>query len=113
VDTFGYKDFIPMFKAEKFHAQEWAKLFKESGARYVVPVAEHHDGFSMYNSTFNPWNSMKMGPKIDVIGELKTAVKKEGLYFGVSSHRAENAWFYNTGMNIPSRKRSRSFACLK
>lgn len=102
VDQFGYKDFIPMFKAEKFNAEEWAKLFKKSGARYIVPVAEHHDGFSMYNSTFNPWNSVKMGPKIDVIGELQKAVKQEGLYFGLSSHRAENAWFFNKGMEIPS-----------
>lgn len=47
---FGYKDFIPMFKAEKFDAQKWADLFKEAGAKYVVPVAEHHDGFQMYKS---------------------------------------------------------------
>lgn len=102
VDKFGYKDFIPMFKAEKFDAAAWAKLFKESGATYVVPVAEHHDGFAMYNSTFNPWNAAKMGPKRDVIGELKKSVTKEGLHFGLSSHRAENAWFFNTGMKTPS-----------
>ena len=47
---FGYKDFIPMFKAERFNADEWAQLFKDAGARYVVPVAEHHDGFQMYKS---------------------------------------------------------------
>ncbi|MFI3285595.1 MAG: alpha-L-fucosidase [Rikenellaceae bacterium] len=99
---FGYKDFIPMFKAESFDAASWAKLFKESGARYVVPVAEHHDGFAMYNSAFNPWNSVDMGPKRDVIGELSKAIKAEGLVFGLSSHRAENPWFYNEGMKIPS-----------
>ena len=47
---FGYKDFIPLFKAEKFDPAAWAKLFREAGARYVVPVAEHHDGFAMYDS---------------------------------------------------------------
>ncbi len=99
---FGYKDFIPMFKAESFDATAWAKLFKESGARYVVPVAEHHDGFAMYNSAFNPWNAVEMGPKIDVIGELSKAIKAEGLVFGLSSHRAENPWFYGEGMKIPS-----------
>ncbi|MFI3322178.1 MAG: alpha-L-fucosidase [Rikenellaceae bacterium] len=99
---FGYKDFIPSFKAQNFDAAQWAKIFKESGARYVVPVAEHHDGFAMYQSRFNPWNSVEMGPKIDVIGELSKAIKAEGLIFGLSSHRAENAWFYSEGMNTPS-----------
>ena len=99
---FGYKDFIPMFKAENFNPQEWAELFKESGAQYVVPVAEHHDGFAMYNSTFNKWNSVDMGPKRDVIGELKKAIIAEGLHFGLSSHRCENAWFYEYGMDTPS-----------
>lgn len=101
-DKFGYKDFIPMFKAEKFDAGEWAKLFKASGAKYVVPVAEHHDGFSMYNSELNEWNSVAMGPKKDIVGLLKTAVEKEGLTFGLSTHRAENAWFFNGGMKFPS-----------
>jgi alpha-L-fucosidase len=49
-DKFGYKDLIPMFKAEKFNAEQWVDLFSRSGAKYVVPVAEHHDGFAMYNS---------------------------------------------------------------
>ncbi|KAA6301484.1 MAG: hypothetical protein EZS26_002358 [Candidatus Ordinivivax streblomastigis] len=99
---FGYKDFIPMFKAEKFDADQWAKLFKASGAKYVVPVAEHHDGFAMYDSDLNEWNSVKMGPKKDIIGLLKQSVEKEGLVFGLSTHRAENAWFYNGGMQFPS-----------
>ncbi|GHU70537.1 alpha-L-fucosidase [Bacteroidia bacterium] len=99
---FGYKDFIPMFKAEKFDAAEWAALFKASGAKYIVPVAEHHDGFSMYDSDLNEWNSVKMGPKKDIIGLLKAALEKEDLVFGLSTHRAENAWFYNGGMDFPS-----------
>ena len=99
---FGYKDFIPIFQGKKFNAKEWAKIIKESGAKYVVPVAEHHDGFAMYNSSFNNWNSVKMGPKRDIIGELAEAIKEEGLIFGLSSHRAENAWFYNGGMETPS-----------
>ncbi len=101
-DKFGYKDFIPMFKAEKFNAEEWADLFKKAGAKYVVPVAEHHDGFSMYDSDLNEWNSVKMGPGKDIIGLLKDALEKQGLVFGLSTHRAENAWFYNGGMRFPS-----------
>jgi len=99
---FGYKDFIPMFKAEKFDAGEWAKLFKEAGAKYVVPVAEHHDGFAMYDSDLNKWNSVKKGPKKDITGLLKKAIESEGMVFGLSSHRAENAWFYGGGMTFPS-----------
>ncbi|MDR1098332.1 MAG: alpha-L-fucosidase [Tannerella sp.] len=101
-DKFGYKDFIPLFKAEKFNAEEWAALFKKSGAKYVVPVAEHHDGFSMYDSDLNEWNAVKMGPKRDIVGLLKAAVEKEGLVFGLSTHRAENAWFFNGGLKFPS-----------
>lgn len=99
---FGYKDFIPMFKAEKFNPVEWVKIFKASGAKYVVPVAEHHDGFAMYDSHLNEWNSVKMGPKKDILGLLKQAIEEEGLIFGLSSHRAENAWFYDVGMDFVS-----------
>ena len=99
---FGYKDFIPMFKAPNFDADAWADLFVESGAKYVVPVAEHHDGFSMYNSAWNKWNSVDMGPQIDFIGKLSKSIRKRGLRFGLSSHRAENPWFFNEGLKIPS-----------
>lgn len=101
-DKFGYKDFIPMFKAEKFNADEWADLFKQSGAKYVVPVAEHHDGFAMFDSELNEWNSVDMGPRRDIIGEMKAALEKRDLVFGLSTHRAENAWFFNGGMQFPS-----------
>ncbi|MDR0385191.1 MAG: alpha-L-fucosidase [Prevotellaceae bacterium] len=99
---FGYKDFIPLFKAEKFDAAEWAALFRKAGAKYVIPVAEHHDGYSMYDSKLNKWNSVKTGPGKDIVGQLKQAVEKEGLMFGLSTHRAENAWFFNGGMEFPS-----------
>ncbi len=79
LDKFGYKDFIPQFKAEKFDPKEWAELFKEAGAKFVVPVAEHHDGFQMYASDLCRWNAAGMGPKRDILGELKTEVEKEGM----------------------------------
>jgi Alpha-L-fucosidase len=62
LDKFGYKDFIPMFKAERFDPSAWARLFKESGAKYVVPVFEHHDGFAMYASGLSDWTAAKNGP---------------------------------------------------
>ncbi len=101
-DKFGYKDFIPLFKADNFNADEWAALFKQSGARYVIPVAEHHDGFAMYDSSLSDWTAVKMGPQKDVIGELATAVRKQGLYFGVSSHRVEHDFFFDGGRKIKS-----------
>ncbi|TRX57639.1 alpha-L-fucosidase [Fulvivirga sp. M361] len=92
---FGYKDFIPMFKGEKFDADEWISIFKKSGAKYVVPVAEHHDGFAMYDSKITRWNSVDMGPKRDILKELMSAGKKEGLKVGASSHYAFNWTFFN------------------
>lgn len=92
---FGYKDFIPMFKAENFDAGKWMDIFQKAGARYVIPVAEHHDGFAMYKSNVTRWNSVEMGPKRDVVGELKEAAEKAGMHFGVSSHFAFNWDYFN------------------
>lgn len=92
-DQFGYKDFIPLFKAEKFDPDSWAQLFKKSGARYVMPTAEHHDWFSMWDSDVSPWNAAKMGPKRDIIGELAKAVRKQGMKFGVCNHSIEHYTF--------------------
>ena len=99
---FGYKDFIPLFTAERFDADAWAELFEAAGARYVVPVAEHHDGFAMYDSALTPWNAARMGPRRDIVGELAQAVRRRDLAFGVSSHRAEHWWFFNGGMAFDS-----------
>jgi alpha-L-fucosidase len=101
-ENFGYKDFIPQFKAEHFDPVEWAALFQEAGARYIVPVAEHHDGFPLYASQLTRWNAALMGPQRDVIGELGEAVRAAGLTFGLSSHRAEHWWFMNGGREFPS-----------
>jgi alpha-L-fucosidase len=101
-EKFGYKDFIPMFKAEHFDAAAWAQLFKKAGAKYVVPVAEHHDGFAMYDSSLSDWTAAKMGPRRDTTGELAKEVRAEGLRFGVSSHRVEHNFFLGVGREIPS-----------
>ncbi|MGA3223843.1 MAG: alpha-L-fucosidase [Acidobacteriaceae bacterium] len=99
---FGYKDFVPMFKAQHFDPQTWARLFKESGARYVVPVFEHHDGFQMYDSNLSDWTAAKMGPHRDLMGDLEKEVRAEGLYFGASSHRIEHDWFMDGGRKVAS-----------
>jgi alpha-L-fucosidase len=101
-DKFGYKDFVPQFKAGHFDPAAWARLFKEAGAKYVVPVAEHHDGFAMYDSGLSDWTAVKMGPHRDVIGDLAKAVRAEGLHFGTSSHRVEHNFFLGVGRSFPS-----------
>ncbi|NMC07137.1 MAG: alpha-L-fucosidase [Candidatus Lokiarchaeota archaeon] len=95
LDEFGYKDFIPKFTAEKFDPDAWAKLFKEAGACFAGPVAEHHDGFSMWDSKVNRWNAKAMGPKRDIVGELEKAIKKQGMRFICTFHHANLWYFYN------------------
>ncbi len=99
---FGYKDFIPLFRAERFDPDAWAELFARSGARYVVPVAEHHDGFQMYRSELSRWNAFEMGPKRDVLGELTDAFRRRGLVPGASSHRMEHWFFMGHGREFDS-----------
>jgi alpha-L-fucosidase len=93
---FGYQDFIPMFRAEKFNAEEWADLFVKAGARFAGPVAEHHDGFSMWDSKATPWNAMDMGPKRDITGELEKAIKARGMKFITTFHNAKQLQRYDS-----------------
>lgn len=93
---FGYKDLIPLFRAEKFDPQAWAQLFADAGAKYVVPVAEHHDGFQMYKSEISHWNAYEKGPCRDILGELGRCCSALGMAVGASSHRAEH-WFFMDG----------------
>jgi alpha-L-fucosidase len=99
---FGYKDFIPRFTAEHFDPEKWAELFKESGAKYVVPVFEHHDGFAMYDSGLSDWTAVKMGPHRDVYGELAKSLRARGLRLGASSHRVEHDFFLDGGRKLDS-----------
>lgn len=99
---FGYKDFIPQFTASEFSAEAWARLFREAGAQFVVPVAEHHDGFAMYDSQRTRWKASAMGPCRDVVGELTEAVRGQWMVAGASTHRAEHWWFMHGGTEFAS-----------
>ncbi len=90
IEEFGYADFIPMFTAEHFDAEEWAELFKMTGARFAGPVAQHHDGFAMWDSQINPWNSADMGPKRDITGEMFEALRKRNIKTIATLHHARN-----------------------
>lgn len=91
---FGYKDIIPEFKAENWDPEEWASLFKEVGATYVVLTAEHHDGWANWDSELTPWNAVNMGPKRDLVGELGKAVRAQGLKYAPSYHRERHTGFF-------------------
>lgn len=109
---FGYKDFIPLLTAEHFDADAWMNLFRVAGAQFVVPVAEHHDGFAMYDSAYSAWTAAHIGPRRDVIAELADAARRQFLTFGLSSHRAEHWWFFNGGMAFPSDVQDARYAGL-
>ncbi|RXK55894.1 hypothetical protein ESB00_08445 [Oleiharenicola lentus] len=83
---FGYKDLIPLWRAERFDADALVAFYKEIGARYIVPVAVHHDNFDVYDSSFTRWDAKDMGPKRDILGEWRQAALLHGLRFGTSSH---------------------------
>lgn len=94
--VFGYKDIIPLWKAERWNPEELMKLYKKVGARYFVSMGTHHDNFFLWNSKIHRWNSVNMGPKKDVVGIWQQAAKKEGLYFGISEHLAASYTWYQT-----------------
>ena len=91
---FGYKDIIPLWKAERWDPEKLMALYKKVGAKYFVSMGTHHDNFFLWNSKLHKWNSVNMGPKKDVVGLWQQAAKKEGLRFGVSEHLgASYTWF--------------------
>lgn len=91
---FGYKDIIPEFKAEKWDPDQWAKLFDEVGAKYVVLTAEHHDGWANWDSGLTPWNAVNKGPKRDLVGDLGKTVRAKGLKYAPSYHRERHTGFF-------------------
>jgi alpha-L-fucosidase len=96
---FGYHDFIPMFKAERWDPDCWAALFKAAGADFAGPIAEHHDGFAMWDTQYDEYNSMKMGPHRDVVGEMVQAVRRQGMKVVVTFHHIR--WdYYNAGRKL-------------
>ncbi|HHV12461.1 MAG TPA: alpha-L-fucosidase [Clostridiales bacterium] len=97
LNEFGYKDFYPMFKGEKFDPEEWSDLVVRSGAKYAGPVTEHADNFSMWNSKVNPINCMNYGPKRDIAGECAKAFRKKGIkVLATFHHQWLWGWFMST-----------------
>jgi alpha-L-fucosidase len=92
----GYKDVIPLWKAERFDPDRLARLYADAGARYIVALANHHDNFDTWASTYQPWNSVNMGPHRDIVRAWKDAAARNGLKFGVSIHNI-NSWGWFDG----------------
>lgn len=90
----GYKDIIPLWKAEKWDPARLMAKYKKAGAHYFVSMGCHHDNFDLWNSTYHRWNAVKMGPHKDIVGTWEKEARKLGLHFGVSEHLgASFTWF--------------------
>jgi alpha-L-fucosidase len=97
---FGYKDIIPLWKAEKWDPDKLMALYKKTGAKYFVSMGSHHDNFFLWNSKINRWNAVTMGPQKDVVGLWQQAAKKHGMKFGVSEHLgASYTWFQSAHLS--------------
>ncbi len=88
---FGFKDILPLFKAERWNPDQLVAFYKKIGAQYFFALGNHHDNFDLWDSKYQPWNSMNMGPKKDILAGWAEAARKNGLPFGVSLH-ADHAW---------------------
>ncbi len=93
----GYKDVVPLWKAERFDPDALMSLYVDAGARYFVAQAAHHDNFHNWNSRFHDWNAVKVGPHKDIVGLWRDAARSRGLRFGLSEHiGATFSWFVPT-----------------
>jgi alpha-L-fucosidase len=92
--TNGFKDVIHVWKAEHFDPDKLLKFYKDNGAKIFMALANHHDNFDNFNSKYQPWNSVAVGPHKDLIGGWAAAARKNGLRFGVSVH-ASHTWMWN------------------
>lgn len=87
----GFKDIIPLFKAEKWNPDALVAFYKKIGAQYFFALGNHHDNFDLWDSKYQAWNSKNMGPKRDILAEWEQAARKYELPFGISFH-ADHAW---------------------
>jgi alpha-L-fucosidase len=91
---FGFKDIIPLWKAQRWDPNRMMAAYKRAGAKYFCMIAEHHDNFDCWNSKYQAWNSVNLGPKRDIAGEWQKAARAYGLRFGMTEHLVASWWFY-------------------
>ena len=100
---FGFKDWIHEWKAENWDPDALIKLYKETGARYFMTLANHHDNFDLYDSKYQSWNSVALGPEKDIVGGWAAACRKYGLRLGVSVHAAHAWCWYETSRSADTK----------
>lgn len=93
---FGYKDLLPLWKAERFDPDALMQVYKDAGARYFVALAVHTDNFDCWNSTYHRWNAVNIGPGKDIVGLWRDAARRQGLRFGVSEHISNYYYWLGT-----------------
>jgi alpha-L-fucosidase len=92
--VYGYKDILPLWKAEKWDPDALMKLYHRAGARYVIAQGMHHDNFDLWNSRYQPWNATKLGPKRDIVAGWKKAADRQDMKFGIAFHGDYSLWWY-------------------
>jgi len=92
--AFGYKDMLPLWQAEKWDPEKLMALYHRAGARYVIGQGMHHDNFDLWNSKYQPWNAVKIGPHRDILGGWKAAADHQGMRFGIAFHGDYSLWWY-------------------
>ncbi|SFK74308.1 alpha-L-fucosidase [Porphyromonadaceae bacterium KH3CP3RA] len=93
---FGFKDVINLWKAEEWNPDQLMVLYKKAGAKYFFTLGNHHDNFDLWDSKYQSWNSVNMGPKKDIVAGWEKAARANDLYFGVSIHSAHAWTWYET-----------------
>jgi len=97
--TFGYKDFVPMFRAEKWDPDGWALFFKRVGTDFAGLAAEHGDGFCLWDTDYDAFNAADMGPKRDILGDWFKAIRKQGMKTVVTFHKGPGSIYAEYGKN--------------
>ena len=92
----GYKEVLRDWNPKKFNPQALVDIYKDAGARFLIIQGVHHDQFDMWNSKYQPWNSTRLGPKRDLIGEWEKAARKAGIRFGLTFHHEYSWWWWQT-----------------
>lgn len=98
----GYKDVLRTWNPEHLDPEAYTRLFYEAGARYLFILGVHHDNYDLWNSRYQPWNSVNIGPHRDLLGEWAAAIRAQGMHFGITFHHEYTWWWWQTAFECDS-----------